>query len=135
MTEECFIKIALMTQTCKIPKDEIKGVKIQDPYALKMTYHYDYGTYETKGHFLFQPVNCKKKLGSLYFHTLKHIFLHNAFTEDIYEEQPNSMNKYSKPVRYKYTFHICEGKKPPYNCITLEAEWQVKVDIQKFTDE
>ena len=51
MIEECFIKIASMTQTHKIPKDEIKGVKIQDPYALKMTYHYDYGTYETKGHF------------------------------------------------------------------------------------
>ena len=26
-------------------------------------------------------------------------------------------------------------KKPPYNCTTLEAEWQVKVDIQKFTNE
>ena len=96
--EECFIKIASMTKTEKIPKDEIKGVKIQVPYALTMTYHYDYGTYETKGHFLFQPVNCKKKLSSLYFHTLKHIFLHNAFTEDIYEEQPNSMNEYIKPI-------------------------------------
>ena len=29
MIEECFIKIASMTQTHKIPKDEIKGVKIQ----------------------------------------------------------------------------------------------------------
>ena len=135
MIEECFIKITSMTQTDKIPKNEIKGVKTQDPYALKMTYHYDYGTYETKGHFLFQPVNCKKKLGSLYFHTLKHIFLHNAFTKDIYEEQPNSTNEYIKPIRYKYTFHIYEGKKPPYNCTTLEAKWQVKVDIQKFTDE
>ena len=28
MVEECFIKIATMTQTHKIPKDEIKGVKI-----------------------------------------------------------------------------------------------------------
>ena len=42
-----------MTQTDKIPKNEIKRVKTQDPYALKTTYHYDYGTYETKGHFLF----------------------------------------------------------------------------------
>ena len=76
-----------------------------------------------------------KKLGSLYFCTLKPIFLHNAFTEDIYEEQPNSTNKYIKPVRYKYTFHIYEGKKPPYNCTTLDGKWQVKVVIQKFTDE
>ena len=45
------------------------------------------------------------------------------------------MNEYIKPVKYKNTFHIYEGKKPPCNCITLEAEWQVKVDIQKFTDE
>ena len=135
MTEECFIRITSMTQTEKIPKNEIKGVRTQDPYALKMTYHYDYGTYETKGHFLFQPVNCKEKIGSLYYHTLKHIFLHNAFTEDIYEEQSKSTNDYIKPVKYKYTFHIYEGKKPPYNCTTLEAKWQVKVDIQKFTDE
>ena len=85
--------------------------------------------------FCFNLLIVRKKLGSLYFCTLKHIVLHNAFTEDIYEEQPNSMNEYIKPVRYKYTFNIYEGKKPPYNCITLEAEWQVKVDIQKFTDE
>ena len=54
--EECFIKITSMAQTDKIPKNEIKGVRTQDPYALKMTYDYDCGTYETKGHFLFQPV-------------------------------------------------------------------------------
>ena len=97
-----------------------------------MTYHCNHGTYETKGHFLFQPVNCKKKLGLLYFCTLKHIFLHNAFTEDIYEEQPDSPSENIKPVKYKYTFHIYEGKKPPYSCVTLEVEWCIGVDIQTF---
>ena len=88
MQEECFIRITKMAQTCRIPKEEIKGVKMQNPYAVRMTYHYGHGSYKTKGHLLFQPVNCDKKLGSLYFRTLKHIFLYNAFKEDIYEEQP-----------------------------------------------
>ena len=35
MIEECFIIITSMTQTDKIPKNKIKGVKTQDPYALK----------------------------------------------------------------------------------------------------
>ena len=100
---------------------------------MKTTYHYGHGNYETGGHFLFQPLNCGKKLGSL--RTLKHIILNNAFTEDIYEEQSVSIYGYIKPVKYKYTFHIYEGKKLPYNCVTLEVEWRIGIDIQTFMDE
>ena len=55
--------------------------------------------------------------------------------EDIYEEQSGSIDGYIKPVKYKYTFHIYEGKKPPYNCVTLEVEWRIGIDIQPFMDE
>ena len=65
-----------MTQTCKIPKDEIKGMKMWNPYALKNTYHYNNGNYETGGHLLFQPLNCGKKVSiTLFSHSEVHIFV------------------------------------------------------------
>ena len=50
-------------------------------------------------------------------------------------EQPSSINDYIRPVRYKYTVQIYEGRKPPYKCMTLEIEWKVGIDIQKFISE
>ena len=124
-----------MSQRHRISKEELLGVKVHRPYACKTTYHYNHGIYETEGHCVFQPLNCAERLGSLYFRCLKHILMNNAFTEDIYGQQFNSINDYIRLVTYKYTVHIYEGRKPPYKCMTLEIEWRVGVNIQTFMDE
>lgn len=133
--QECFMRITNMSQEYKISKNELLEMKVHRPYAHKTTYHFDKGTYKTEGHCMFQPKNYANKVNSLYLSSVKYILKNNSFTEDIREEQSSSINDYIRPVKYKYTVHLYEGRKSPYTCMTLEIEWKIGIDIQKFINE